>query len=170
MKKIISVLLSVLMVTVLFTACSSKPTEKIDVRQAQHLIESYSVEELGLTNEQIENAKYLRCDKTKMSNDVEYYEILIAKTVEMGETNEEGQILYSFDTIGTYYVTLDGKEAFSVDNDTAELTKLPKKEVPQLTPEDIAEMEIAQNANKEQQPNTHVHVDDEGNTHVHTVE
>ncbi len=141
MKKVISIMLSVAVVCLMFTACASnKKEEVIDVRQAQRLIQSYTAEELGLTEEQMHGAKFLRGDQTQELDGVKYYEILVANTIETGDTDSEGNKLYSIQNIGVYYVTLDGENAYSVNKETNELTKLVKKEVPTLSPEEVSEL------------------------------
>lgn len=141
MKKVMSIMLSVAVVCLMFTACSSnKKDDVIDVRQAQRLIQSYTAEELGISEEDFQGAKFLRGDQTKEVDGVEYYEILVAKTIETGDTDDKGNKLYSILNNGVYYVTLDGKAAYSVNKDTNELTQLAVKEVPTLSPEEVAEL------------------------------
>jgi hypothetical protein len=146
MKKFISVLMCVLMITCAFAGCSSsggsdsdttastETTSKISIDDATikdadavNLIESYSDEELGLSADERKECSFMIDTSGVEIDNNKYVKVVAAiKT----EHNDGDETTYTFDNKGEYYIRFDGKEILSMDMETGEYNKMEVKEVP----------------------------------------
>ncbi|MDD6729119.1 MAG: hypothetical protein PUE08_07880 [Eubacteriales bacterium] len=88
--------------------------------EAVDLVKAFSAEELGLEGSK-DDYKFMVATVGKNVNDGDYFEV-IASVVKA--ENEDGSI--NMETVGTYYVSYDGKQIFLCDTATGELTELTK--------------------------------------------
>ena len=150
MKKLIAVLLSVFLVAGAFAACSNKSekenntehnhiataatitTDKAKIKDmdALNLIKSYSPEELSLTNQDMHECSFMILSSGAELNG-EYYVKVIA-TVKTEHVDEEGNVSYTLDNRGEYYIRYDGKQVLKKDMTSGEekFEELEVKEVP----------------------------------------
>jgi hypothetical protein len=136
------------MIVVVFTACSSKDndtqtttdtntaitTDNASVTEADaiNLIKSYSNEELGITEEQRESCSFMVASSGEYLEDYDanYVKVIVAEKIP--STQESGgEVTYTFDTKGEYYIRFDGKHILTKKD--GEFTELEYKEVPTTT-------------------------------------
>ncbi len=148
MKKLIAVLLCVITVCTAFAACSkggkdadkttaSKESTtaittddaKIAENDAISLIESYSDEELGLTKKQREECSFMVAG-SGVEIDKEYYINVIATVKTEHKDKKTGEITYTFDDKGNYYISYDGKKILSKDPKSGKYSEMKVKAVP----------------------------------------
>ena len=158
MKKLFAVLLCVCVAAGTFAACSAQdgkkentttsvnttapaPTDdaKIAQQDAINLVQSYTAEELGLTEEQKQKCSFMVNGGAVEVEGKQYIQVIA--TVKNEQKNENGEVSYTFDNQGEYYIRFDGKEILSKNLETGEYTKMEMKAVPTTTAAQTTEKE-----------------------------
>lgn len=121
-KKVMSIILCafVIICSVVFTSCSkqeSKPettsavaTEKAQIKDADAIsyIESYSNKELGLTEDDRAKCSFMVASNGEEINGKSYIQVIAA--IKKEHKGDDGQVTYTFNTKGEYYISFDGDE------------------------------------------------------------
>lgn len=121
-KKAISIILCALTVicSITFASCSKQEneaeatsaiaTEKAQIKNADAIsyIESYSSKELGLTDEVRAKCSFMVASDGEKINGKSYIQVIAA--IKNEHKGDDGQITYTFDTKGEYYISFDGDE------------------------------------------------------------
>lgn len=144
-KKILAIILCVITVAFSFVACSAKnkntePTNPNEVttddavifdKDAIDLIKSYTPDELGISQEDYDKCSFMIAKAGKEINGKYYVKVIVANKIE-NEPDENGQVSFSFDTKGEYFIRYDGKEILKKDmsSDEEKYDKLKVKDVP----------------------------------------
>lgn len=154
MKKTLIFIICVAMIFSIFAACSKEkekatttalPQEttsqittddaKIKEVDAINLVESYSNEELGLTDKQRKSASFMvASDGVKIEKD---YYIEVIATIKT-EHKDGDNTTYTFDNLGVYYISYDGKKIMRKDMEAKEPSyiEMKIKAVPSTTKAD----------------------------------
>ncbi len=148
MKKYISIILCLTIIASAFVACSSKKedgtttttaiatdTAKIKEADAINLIESYSLDELGITKTEKKDCSFMVASSGEFieEQNANYIKV-IAAIKEAHENSETKEVTYTFDTKGEYYIRFDGKQILSKNVETGEYTEMKVKKVPTTKP------------------------------------
>ena len=146
MKKFLPIILCLVIVCALFTACANNGTEdettttttesnvittddaKITQGDAIRLIESYTDEELGITADQRSQCSFLVANDGQ-EIDGKYY-IKVIAAVKQEHVADDGKVTYTFDEKGAYFIRYDGEQVMSKDMTTGEYKDLAVREVP----------------------------------------
>lgn len=149
MKKFIAVLLCAVTVCTAFAACSKSgkdadkttvvkeekttaittDTAKITESDAINLIESYSDKELGLTEDEREECSFMVAGNG-VEIDKAYYVNVIAAVKTEHKDKKTGEITYTFENKGDYYISYDGKKILSKDVESGKYSEMKVKPVP----------------------------------------
>lgn len=146
MKKILPLLLCFAVIISAFVGCSSKDNKnaetttenisqlttdeaKIKEADAINLIQSYTKEELGLTDEEMKSCSFMVASAGVKENDVNCIKV-IATIKQKHVDSDTGKETYTFDTKGEYYISYDGKKVFRKDISTGAYTDMKVKAVP----------------------------------------
>lgn len=144
MKKFLPIILCLVLVCGLFTACADNDTAdetttteptaittddaKITQGDAIRLIQSYSNDELGLTEEQRSECSFLVAGEG-VEIEGKYY-IKVIAAVKQEHVADDGSVTYTFDEKGVYFIGYDGEQVMSKDMTSGEYMDLEVKEVP----------------------------------------
>lgn len=145
-KRLLAVLLCLITVVFSFVACSSNDKKDTDEthpneittdeavifdKDAIDLIKSYSAKELGLTEDEYKECSFMIAE-SGTEIDGKYYIKVIATEKIANEPNEKGEVTYSFNNKGEYYISYDGKTILQKDMKAEEpsYSKMKVKEVP----------------------------------------
>ena len=144
MKKFLPIILCLILVCTLFTACANNDTTdetttteptvittdnaKITQGDAIRLIQSYSNEELGITEEQRSECSFLVAGEGDEINGNYYIKVIAA--VKQEHVADDGSVTYTFDENGAYFIRYDGEQVMSKDMTSGEYKDLEVKEVP----------------------------------------
>lgn len=126
-KKIISIILCIFAVvcSLAFTSCSKQEsetetttavaTEKAKIKDADAIsyIESYSNKELGLTDDERGKCSFMVSSDGEEIDGKSYIQVIAA--IKKEHKDDDGQITYTFDTRGEYYISFDGDEVLRKD-------------------------------------------------------
>lgn len=153
MKRILSVILCLTIVSLIFVGCSSnkdeKPTTtkknesqvteittddaKVTESDAINLVKSYSAKELGLTADEMKSCSFMVAS-TGVKIENSYY-IKVIATVKNEQKGEDGKTTYTFDNKGEYYIRYDAKQILkkNMKSDKDEYDEMKVKSVPTTT-------------------------------------
>lgn len=123
-----------------FTACSKQDatkeesvivTEKAKIKDADAInyIESYSSKQLGLTDDEKKACSFMVASDGEEINGKKYIKIIAA--IKNEQKGNDGQVTYTFDTKGEYFISFNGDEVLKKSGDTyskLELITTTKKE------------------------------------------
>ncbi len=129
-KKITSSILCLLIIicSVVLVSCSKQEnevetttvsaTEKAQIKDADAIsyIESYSSEELGLSDKDRAKCSFMVASDGEEINGKSYIQVIAA--IKKEHKDDDGQITYTFDTKGEYYISFDGDEVLRKDGDS----------------------------------------------------
>ena len=159
MKKILVCILCIAMAVCVFGACAKKDskdgkttaaqattesmtTDSAVIKEADaiNLIESYSDEELGLTAKQRKSASFMVASNGVKIEDGNYIEVIA--TVKT-EHKDGDKTTYTFDNLGVYYISYDGKKIMRKDmeSETPKYIDMKVKAVPSTTTADVTTKE-----------------------------
>jgi hypothetical protein len=132
MKKFFSVIVCALMIATMFVACSTNSedatttssTAKTTVKyttddaviaeaDAVNLIKSYSAKELGLSDDEYEECSFMVANSGELIDETYYIKVVAAIKTE--HENDDGEVTYTFDNKGEYYISYDGKQILQKD-------------------------------------------------------
>ena len=151
MKKALIFVLCAVMAVCVFSACSKKDgkettttaqstssavlaTDKAVIKEADaiNLIQSYSDKELGLTAKERKKASFMVAGNGVEIDGKNYIEVVA--TVK-NEHKKDGKISYTFDHLGMYYISFDGKKVMRKDmkSEEAKYIDMKVKAVPSTT-------------------------------------
>ena len=143
MKKVLVLFLCVVMVVCAFCACSKNDSKKPDSTEAKttsaemttdnavikeadaiNLIQSYSDDELGLTKKQRKEASFMVAGDGVKIDGKNYIEVVAT----IKEEHKDGdKISYTFNHLGMYYISYDGKKIMRKDMDSKEAKYIDMK-------------------------------------------
>lgn len=123
-----------------FTACSKQDatkeesivaTEKAKIKDADAInyIESYSSKQLGLTDEEKKACSFMVASDGEEIDGKKYIKIIAA--IKNEQKGNDGQVTYTFDTKGEYFISFNGDEVLKKSGDAyskLELITTTKKE------------------------------------------
>lgn len=123
-----------------FTACSKQDatkeesvivTEKAKIKDADAInyIESYSSKQLGLTEDDRAKCSFMVASDGEEINGKKYIKIIAA--IKNEQKGNDGQVTYTFDTKGEYFISFNGDEVLKKSGDAyskLELITTTKKE------------------------------------------
>ncbi len=129
-KKITSSILCLLIIicSIIFVSCSKQEnevetttisaTEKAQIKDADAIsyIESYSSEKLGLSDKDRAKCSFMVASDGEEINGKSYIQVIAA--IKKEHKDDDGQITYTFDTKGEYYISFDGDEVLRKDGDS----------------------------------------------------
>lgn len=135
-KKISASILCLLIAicSVVFTSCSKQEnevqtttalaTEKAQIKDADAIsyIESYSNEELGLSEKDRAKCSFMVASDGEEIDGKSYIQVIAA--IKKEHKDDDGQITYTFNTKGEYYISFDGNEVLRKDGDSYTKLKL----------------------------------------------
>ncbi len=135
-KKITASILCLLIAicSVVFISCSKQEnevqtttalaTEKAQIKDADTIsyIESYSNEELGLSEKDRAKCSFMVASDGEKIDGKSYIQVIAA--IKKEHKDDDGQITYTFDTKGEYYISFDGDEVLRKDGDSYTKLKL----------------------------------------------
>ncbi len=142
MKKLLVFLTAVVLLVSVFAACSAKndtestvstvatiPTKKALIKESDainFIRESYTEEELGLAD--VEDDYSLMISSSGREIDGEKYVVIAANVMSQSDvTTEDGKPTYSFEMVGEYCISFDGKTVLMKDMKTGEYTELENR-------------------------------------------
>lgn len=158
MKKFLSIILCIAMLSCVFAACSKGAEEettttkatstskqypttevittdpaKITESDAINLIQSYPAKELGLTDAQVKKCSFMVAS-SGIQIEKDYYVKVIA-TVKKEHKAKDGKVTFTFDNQGEYYIRYDGKQILKKDMkaDEEKFDEMKVREVPAPT-------------------------------------
>lgn len=99
---------------------------KITEADAINLIESYSAEELGLTEDKRKECKFMVASAGEKI-EKNYYVKVIATIATEHKNEETGKSTFTFDNQGEYYIRFDGKQILSKNMDGDDYKELKIK-------------------------------------------
>lgn len=123
-----------------FTACSKQDTtkeesvvatEKAKIKDADAInyIESYSSKQLGLTEDDRAKCSFMVASDGEEIDGKKYIKIIAA--IKNEQKGDDGQVTYTFDTKGEYFISFNGDEVLKKSGDAyskLELITTTKKE------------------------------------------
>lgn len=123
-----------------FTACSKQDatkeesvivTEKAKIKDADAInyIESYSSKQLGLTDDEKKACSFMVASDGEEIDGKKYIKIIAA--IKNEQKGNDGQVTYTFDTKGEYFISFNGDEVLKKSGDAyskLELITTTKKE------------------------------------------
>ena len=122
-----------------FTACSKQDTtkesvvatEKAKIKDADAInyIESYSSKQLGLTEDDRAKCSFMVASDGEEIDGKKYIKIIAA--IKNEQKGNDGQVTYTFDTKGEYFISFNGDEVLKKSGDAyskLELITTTKKE------------------------------------------
>ncbi len=135
-KKITASILCLLIAicSVVFISCSKQEnevqtttalaTEKAQIKDADAIsyIESYSNEELGLSEKDRTKCSFMVASDGEEIDGKSYIQVIAA--IKKEHKDDDGQITYTFDTKGEYYISFNGDEVLRKDGDSYTKLKL----------------------------------------------
>ena len=109
-----------------FTACSKQDTtkeesvivtEKAKIKDADAInyIESYSSKQLGLTDEEKKACSFMVASDGEEIDGKKYIKIIAA--IKNEQKGNDGQVTYTFDTKGEYFISFNGDEVLKKSGD-----------------------------------------------------
>lgn len=109
-----------------FTACSKQDTtkeesivatEKAKIKDADAInyIESYSSKQLGLTEDDRAKCSFMVASDGEEINGKKYIKIIAA--IKNEQKGNDGQVTYTFDTKGEYFISFNGDEVLKKSGD-----------------------------------------------------
>ncbi len=106
------------------TQVSDTPIEDAEISsdEAVNLVKEFSAEQLGLDGE-IDDYRFMVSTQGRTFDGKDYMEVIACFVTESEDEDDES---VSIDTIGTYYVSYDGTQVFTMDSATGDLTELTK--------------------------------------------
>lgn len=142
MKKVLVFLTAAVLLVSVFTACSAKndtestvstvatiPTKKALIKESDainFIRDSYTEEELGLAD--VKDDYSLMISSSGREIDGEKYVVIAANVMSQSDvTTEDGKPTYSFEMVGEYCISFDGKTVLMKDMKTGEYTKLDNR-------------------------------------------
>lgn len=146
MKKFLSIILSVLIIGLAFSACSSESdetesentdvsastvieTEKAVIKESDainFIKNSYTDEELGLSD--VENDYSLMVAENGVEIEGKNYIKVAANVMTQSDvTTDGGKPTYNFTAVGEYYISFDGKTVLMKDMNTGEYKELENR-------------------------------------------
>ena len=153
MKKLLAVILSVLMIGCVFAACSSSDetettsgekdtsatssvstTKTIETENAaikdsdaiNFIKNAYTEEELGLAD--VKDSYTFMVSKSGVYVEgVKYIKVAANVMTQSDVTTDEGKATYSFEAVGEYYISYDGKTVLKKDMKTGKYEKLENR-------------------------------------------
>ena len=159
MKKILAVIICIVICACVFAACSGKQSDAkngdttsaavsenvsgegttenpregavIDGADALNLIQSYSPEELSISKKDKKKASFLLAEQPVEIEGEKYVKLTAAFKKE--SVDKDGNTHVTFDHIGEYYISFDGKKMLKKDMSETEkdvYTEMEVKEVP----------------------------------------
>lgn len=151
MKKILSIVLSLVIIMGVFAGCSGKTddpkettkakettattevtTDEAVVKEADaiELIKSYSAKELGLSKDDYKKCSFM-VGGEGIKIDKAYY-IKVIAAIKNSQKDKDGKEVYTFDVKGEYFISYDGKKVLKRDLKSTEdkYDELEVKEVP----------------------------------------
>lgn len=110
-----------------FTACSKQDTtkeesvivtEKAKIKDADAInyIESYSSKQLGLTDEEKKACSFMVASDGEEIDGKKYIKIIAA--IKNEQKGDDGQVTYTFDTKGEYFISFNGDEVLRKDGNS----------------------------------------------------
>ena len=152
MKKVLAVFLCVVMSVCVFCACSKKDGKNDDSKDAKttsssamttdsavikeadaiNLVQSYSDDELGLTAKQRKEVSFMVAGEGVEIEGKNYIEVVAT----IKEEHKDGdKVSYTFNHLGMYYISYDGKKIMRKDMDSkdAKYIDMKIKAVPTTT-------------------------------------
>lgn len=129
-KKATSIILCafIIICSVAFAACSKQEskaetasavaTEKAKIKDADAIsyIESYSSKQLGLTEDDRAKCSFMVASDGEEINGKSYIQVIAA--IKEEHKSDDGQITYTFDTKGEYYISFNGDEVLRKDGNS----------------------------------------------------
>lgn len=129
-KKAISIILCafIIICSVAFASCSKQEsktetasavaTEKAKIKNADAInyIESYSSKQLGLTEDDRAKCSFMVASDGEEINGKSYIQVIAA--IKEEHKSDDGQITYTFDTKGEYYISFNGDEVLRKDGNS----------------------------------------------------
>lgn len=127
-KKIIAAILCLTSILTVFgfTACSKQEqkkettsvTQEAKIKDADAItyIQSYSDEELGLTTEEHAKCSFMVASDSEKIDGKDYVKVIAA--IKKPHKADDGQITYTFDTKGEYFISFNGDEVLKKSGDT----------------------------------------------------
>lgn len=129
-KKAISIILCafIIICSVAFASCSKQEsktetasavaTEKAKIKDADAInyIESYSSKQLGLTEDDRAKCSFMVASDGEEINGKSYIQVIAA--IKKEHKSDDGQITYTFDTKGEYYISFNGDEVLRKDGNS----------------------------------------------------
>ena len=151
MKKLLAILLAVIVSACVFAGCSKNENKGDDktttttnasnwttleeIKEAAiiqsdaiNLIKSYSAEELSLTKKEKKNCSFMFSNNAHEIDGVKCVQVIA--TVKEEHKNDKGEVSYTFDNKGEYYISFDGKQMFKKDMKSGKYEKMEVKPVP----------------------------------------
>ena len=128
-KKAISIILCafIIICSVAFASCSKQEskaetasavaTEKAKIKDADAInyIESYSSKQLGLTDEEKKACSFMVASDGEEIDGKKYIKIIAA--IKNEQKGNDGQVTYTFDTKGEYFISFNGDEVLKKSGD-----------------------------------------------------
>lgn len=152
MKKLIAVLLALCLSACVFAGCRKKDDNKknenttttaaagelttlaeikdakISQSDAINLIQSYSAKELSLSKEEKKECDFMFSNSAHEIDGEKYIQVIA--TVKQEHKNDKGEVSFTFDNKGEYYISFDGKKILKKDMKTGKYKEMEVKEVP----------------------------------------
>lgn len=143
MKKVLVFLTAAVLIISVFTACSAKnesesstqttvatiPTKKALIKESDainFIKNSYTEEELGLAD--VKEDYSLMISSSGKDIDGEKYVVIAANVMSQSDvTTDDGKPTYSFEMVGEYCISFDGKTVLMKDMKTGEYNELDNR-------------------------------------------